>query len=319
MKLSYPKFWQQRNWLACLLLPAAGVFYLISLIRKFCYKIGFFKSVKFTVPIIVVGNITVGGTGKTPLVIWLAKYFQQQGKIPGIISRGYGGRSKNYPCQVRIDSDYREVGDEALIIVRHTKCPMVVAPNRVAAVEKLLAVAPECNVIISDDGLQHYALKRDREIILVDGLRLFGNGFLMPAGPLREPKNRLMTKQAITIINGIDVDIAFDAKAISVGSNGLSKNLTAFTGQKIHAVAGIGNPERFFSMLEKEGMILIRHSFPDHHVFTEQDLNFNDELPIIMTEKDAVKCEKLVLKNAWYIPVTARVKMEKFTNRFITI
>jgi tetraacyldisaccharide 4'-kinase len=307
MILNYPKFWQRRSFLAYLLLPIAGIFYLIIKLRYFLYHSHFFKSTKFSVPVIIVGNITVGGTGKTPFVIWLAEHLQQQGKKPGIVSRGYGSKAPYYPYAVRPDSDYCEVGDEALVIVRRTKCPMVIGANRVAAVQKLLATT-DCDVVISDDGLQHYALGREQEIVLVDGDRRFGNGFLLPAGPLREPISRLKSVNQV-IINGVDMHIIPAKKLYPICFNNPSyRGLTAvsiseFIGKTVHAVAGIGNPQKFFTLLENIGIKVIPHPFPDHNQFIAQDLNFDDDLPIIMTEKDAVKCERFELKNCWYLPV----------------
>jgi tetraacyldisaccharide 4'-kinase len=300
----YPKFWQNPNWRAYLLLPLAAVFYLIMQLRRFGYRFHIFKVTKFPVPVIVIGNISVGGAGKTPFVIWLANYLKQQGEKPGIVSRGYGSKAKYYPYLIKSDSNYQETGDEAQVIIRRTECPMVIAPDRVAAVKKLLAET-DCDIVISDDGLQHYALGRDREIVLVDDERRFGNGFLLPAGPLREPISRLASVDKI-IVNGEDMRLVFDKKIYNVRSK-ISKNLTEFDGQTVHAVAGIGNPQRFFAMLKQIGIKIIPHSFPDHHQFVAKDLTFSDNLPIIMTEKDAVKCELIAGSDCWYLPISAVV------------
>lgn len=287
------KIWYQRHFLAYALLPFSGLYYLIITIRKALYKLGIKKITKFKVPVIIVGNITVGGTGKTPLVIWLAEFLRQQGFKPGIISRGYGGKNITYPYVVTPNSDAAQVGDEPLLIARRTKCTVVIAPKRVVAAQKLLA-SSNCNIIISDDGLQHYALGRDLEIAVLDGARRLGNDFLLPAGPLREPKNRL-NKVDLIVVNGDNMQL--------IPENVIKK----FKGKTVHAVAAIGNPQRFFQMLQSYNIEVIAHPFPDHHVFTATDLAFNDDLPILMTEKDAVKCENFSNAKYFCIPVTAEL------------
>ena len=290
MKFIAPNYWYKRGFLCYLLSPLAGLYRIIIFIRKFLKT-----PVKFNVPIIVVGNITVGGTGKTPLVIWLADFLQKKGFKPGIVSRGYGGHSNAYPCLINEHSDVKQVGDEALLISKRTHCPMVVAPNRVAAVQKLLATN-KCNIIISDDGLQHYALGRDIEIAVIDD---FGNGFCLPAGPLREPKKRLQEVDLMINVN-LEIDNIYNVK-----NSALNKAISEFT--NVHAVAGIGKPEKFFTMLRRFNLKIIEHPFPDHHIFTPQDLLFTDDIPILMTEKDAVKCLDFADSKYWCVSVQAKI------------
>ncbi|MCK4607966.1 MAG: tetraacyldisaccharide 4'-kinase [Gammaproteobacteria bacterium] len=314
MKLTAPKFWDQRGVIAYLLTPLSGIYRLIIAIRYSIYKFGLKSSHKFNVPVVIVGNISVGGTGKTPLVIWLAAFLQQQGLKPGIVSRGYGGHSSNYPCVVHEASDPKEIGDEALLISQRTHCPMVVAPNRVAAVQKLLRES-DCNIVISDDGLQHYALKRDIEIVVIDAAKGLGNGFCLPAGPLREPKKRLQQVDLV-VKNGVDMQLQGDS-IYNLNNPNLQKPLTELKGQKVHAVAGIGNNKRFFKQLRSFSLAVVEHPFSDHYPYQEQDLNFNDDdFIVIMTEKDAVKCQHFAKDNFWCLPVKACLN-EDLTNRLL--
>ena len=277
--------------LAYALLPLAGIFAVFSGVRRCLYAWGIKKTTQFPVPVIVVGNITVGGTGKTPLVIWLSQYLQHKGWHPGIVLRGYGGRSRDWPQAVKTDSDPRLVGDEAVLLARRTRLPVYAAPSRVQAVRALLSET-DCNLVISDDGLQHYALGRDMEIAVVDGGRGLGNGFLLPAGPLREGAWRL-DKVDLVVSNG---QWQTQTPCMSVGDvtvhpllTGESCSLEIFKGQTVHAIAGIGHPQRFFQLLTSSGLEVVPHPFPDHHQFAENELDFADELPVLMTEKDAVK------------------------------
>ncbi len=286
-----------------------GVIY----VRQAAYRKGLIKISFPSVPVIVVGNLTVGGTGKTPLTIGLVEIFVKAGFKPGIISRGYGGRALEWPQQVRVDSDPRSVGDEALVVVRRTLCPMVVGPNRVAAAQMLLN-NHDCDVIVSDDGLQHYALGRDLEIVVVDSHRRFGNQFCLPAGPLREPVSRL-EKVDFTIYNGSSSSDEFTIKvegkwAINIRDPLQKKQLIEFSGKKIHALAGIGNPQRFFDGLTGKGLNFDIREFPDHHDFKLSDIEYGDDLVVLMTEKDAVKCEAFAGRQHWYVPAEAAVNKE---------
>lgn len=273
--------------------------------RRAAYRVGVFRVQRFSVPVIVVGNITVGGTGKTPLVIWLADHLSQRGLKPGIVSRGYGGRARHWPQQVRPDSDTATVGDEAVVLATRTGCPMCVGPDRPAAVAALLQHT-DVDMVICDDGLQHYALARDLEIAVVDGERRFGNGFLLPAGPLREPVKRLKDVDLV-IANGQGDRGEYSMQLFQPVLQSLDGNqqmaLADLQGQVVHALAGLGNPERFFDLLRRHGLSPDVRSFPDHHAFRAVDLVFDDQRPVLMTEKDAVKCRRLRCSNCWVVQV----------------
>jgi tetraacyldisaccharide 4'-kinase len=301
-------YWYTRSPWLVLLTPLSLIYRVLVSLRRSAYKIGIFRSTRVTVPVIVVGNITVGGTGKTPLVAWLAEYLLGKGYKPGIISRGYGGVSSNWPQQVRPDSDPAVVGDEAVLLAAKTGCPMSVAPDRVAAATALTEHS-DCDVILSDDGLQHYALQRDIEIAVIDGVRRFGNGFLIPAGPLREPVSRLQEVDLLVtngLGNGQEHRLGMrQGEAHNLLDPDKVSALHDFRPQTVHAVAGIGNPERFFRSLQQAGLQLERHAFPDHFPFQPDDIRFGDGKPVIMTEKDAVKCRHFATANDWYVPVEA--------------
>lgn len=290
--------------------PLSFLFSDVVRLRAFLYRIGALKSQHLPVPVIIVGNITVGGTGKTPLLIWLAERLKQEGFKPGVISRGYGGKAPHWPQPVTADSDAGLVGDEALLIAQRTGCPMAVAPRRAEAARWLLDNA-DCDVILSDDGLQHYALQRDIEIAVIDGQRRFGNGFCLPAGPLREPISRLQSVDFVVVNGGEAADNEFAMTLTgSIAVNlrgGEQKPLADFVGLDCHAVAGIGNPERFFKHLAAAGLNCKPYPFPDHHGFQASDLDFADGKPVLMTEKDAVKCAAFAGEQYWFVPVSAVV------------
>lgn len=317
-----PKFWQQRNLLSWLLFPVSLLYLLGAKLHKLLYQLRIKKIYRFSMPVIVVGNITVGGTGKTPLVIWLADFFLSKGHKPGIISRGYGGSNQD-PVAVTVQSDVSQVGDEALIIVRNTNCPLVVAPNRVAAAQKLIDDFA-CDLIISDDGLQHYALGRTLEIAVLNGANRYGNGFCLPAGPLRESIARLqkvdfvIVNSGATNINEYAMQIIAD-KFYRVNNTKVSKSVTEFAKQKVHAVAAIGNPSRFFNFLRSLNLNIIEHPFPDHYRFQTGDCNFTDNLPIIMTEKDAVKCQSFAQDNFWYLKINLELSKELISRLSLSI
>jgi len=302
--------WYQAHPIRWVLWPLSLVYCFVIFVRRTLYRLGLFKQTSLPVPVIIVGNISVGGTGKTPFVIWLAKQLKEAGFHPGIISRGYGGKAEHYPQVVTPNSDPHLVGDEPIIIRRQSACPMVVAPNRVAAAKQLLDQF-DCNIIIADDGLQHYALARDIEVVIVDSQRLFGNQYCLPSGPLREPLSRL--KQVDFIVhNGSEAAAEFTMEisqglAINIADPSMNKKVSDFQQQAVHCVAGIGYPERFFNQLSKSGLTVLPHHFSDHHPFQASDLDFNDELNILMTEKDAVKCQHFAKKNMWYIPIEATI------------
>lgn len=301
------------RWWTALLLPFSALYYLIIVIRNLCYRFNVFKSYTAPVPIIVVGNITVGGTGKTPLVIWLVEFLQQNGYKPGVISRGYIPKSKasDEVIMVTKDSDTTLCGDEPVLIALRTNCPVAVTRKRSEAIESLIS-EHQCDVIISDDGLQHYAIHRDIEIVVLDGKRRLGNKFLLPAGPLREPASRL--KQVDFIVNNgghphrNEYNMQLIAgDAYNIQSRDQSKTLSEFVGQTLHAVAGIGNPQRFFTTLRDNNLLIVEHPYPDHYQFKRQDINFYGNLNVIMTEKDAVKCLNIAEARHWCLPVSAKL------------
>ena len=309
--------------LSLFLTPFAGLFCALVRLRRQAYWAKIFPSYHSPVPVIIVGNLTVGGTGKTPLVIWLGRFFRAHGLKPGIVSRGYRGKAKSWPQLVSPTSDPNWVGDEAVLLARHSGCPVVVAPNRVQAGQKLLADF-SCDLIISDDGLQHYALGREIEIVVVDGERGYGNQRCLPAGPLREPLSRLQTvdfivnKKNTWLNNKKEIDFnsltpsALDStpytfsmyytlnSLINLTDPTICQPLNRWQGRTVHAVAGIGHPEHFFNQLEKSGLHLLRHTFFDHHRYLAKEIYFADDLPVIMTEKDAVKCQSFA--NQQHLP-----------------
>ncbi len=315
--------WSRRGWLAWALLPLSCLFGLLSKLRRQCYAAGWLASTRLPVPVIIVGNIFVGGTGKTPLAIWLVQALRAAGMVPGVISRGYGAADAA-PRRVMSDALPHQVGDEPLLIAARTGCPVMVGRDRVAAAQALLAADPSVNVIISDDGLQHYALQRDIEIVLFDG-RGTGNGWLLPAGPLREPASR---RRDFTVINAPQPVSGMPADAIRMQLAGnLAERLTdrsqtlplgsladasgAGNVPRITAAAGIGNPARFFAMLDAAGVRFTPMPLPDHYDFTDNPFADVAADIILITEKDAVKCSRLdALRNdprLWVVPVTAQL------------
>lgn len=302
--------WYKNRFLASFFLPLSGLFCFLAKRRK--QKLIAQLREQFPCPVIVVGNITVGGTGKTPLVMTLVKRLQEQGLKPGVVSRGYGGRA-DYPYQLSDQSTAHECGDEPLLIYKHCHCPLVVSPHRVEAVRFLLE-QNDIDVVISDDGLQHYGLRRDMEIVVIDAARGLGNGYLLPAGPLRESPERLRQVQFV-ITNGetprFYAQQQFPMKLVPLPLQPLSplvQQAAPAEGDTVHAVAGIGNPHRFFTTLQQQGYSTINHAFADHHDYHKADLRFGDSHAVIMTEKDAVKCDQFPeLDKHWYLPVKAQV------------
>ena len=308
-------YWYSQNAIAWLLLPLSWLFCAIVIIRRSLYRSKILASSKLQRPVIVIGNITVGGTGKTPLLIALCELLKERGYNPGVISRGYttntGSGVIDGVHQVNGKDTAEQVGDEPLLIVQRTHCPVVVGQNRAAAGRYLLDNNP-CDIVLSDDGLQHYKLQRDIELAVVDSSRKFGNGFCIPAGPLREPVKRLDSVDIVVTHNtGVagDNDAVFELFFENLTNiyTSETRTLEEFKSSKCHAVAGIGHPRRFFNQLKSSGMDIIEHAFPDHYSYKIDDLAFGDDSPIIMTEKDAVKCRNLGLENIWAIPVTARL------------
>lgn len=300
--------WQRLTPLSLVLLPLSVVFCALVWLRRTLYRLRALRSRRFPVAIIVVGNITVGGTGKTPLVIWLTDFLRRAGYRPGVVTRGYLGQSPVWPVAVTKDTAAKLVGDEAVLLARRCHCPVMAGPDRVASVQALLD--QDCNLIVSDDGLQHYRLRRDLEIAVIDGVRRFGNGLCLPAGPLREPVSRLNTI-ALRVTNGQprEGELAMQLSPTQFYNLAQpSKNTSAeqLRSTPVHAVAGIGNPERFFESLRALDLLILPHAFPDHHVFEANELDFGDNLPVILTEKDAVKCQHFAKPNVWVLAVDAR-------------
>ncbi len=300
------------------LLPFSWVFGLITRLRRSAYRLGLLKAQRFSIPVLVIGNIAIGGTGKTPLTITLAKFFKEQGKNPGIALRGVGGKRRRNPLWVTADSNPFLAGDEAVLLAQNTDCPVVACQDRPLAVEALQAAG--CDLVLCDDGLQHYRLARKVEVAVVDGSRRFGNGLLLPAGPLREPITRLK-KVDFIVLHGQENDAGTYSMRLqpenfqAAHAPEQRRALSLFRGQKVHAVAGIGNPQRFFDQLTALGIEVLPHAFRDHHPYQVSDLQFFDELPIVMTEKDAIKCKELpfgssLKERQWFLRVTAEVGPE---------
>jgi len=307
-----PDYWYRLAPLHCLLYPISLIFRALVALRRLGYRLHLFPSVKLPIPVIVVGNISVGGTGKTPLTLSLVQQMVAQGWHPAVISRGYGGTDGKMPRAVRVDDLAQEVGDEPLLMAQRKLCPVWIGRDRPACAHALLRVHPECDVIFSDDGLQHYRLQRDVEIAVVDGTRRFGNGLMLPAGPLREPISRLQQVDAVVVNGGAARDGEFAMQLAgthfySLLNPDLIKTAGDFTGQHLHAIAGIGHPQRFFAHLQQLGLQCIPHAFPDHHVYTPSELSFADTDALLMTEKDAVKCGAFASKKYWVLRVDAQV------------
>lgn len=304
------KVWYSSHPVSLLLLPVAWLYTLVISIRRLCFQAGIFPVTQVDAPVIVVGNITVGGTGKTPLVLWLVDYFRQKGLKPGIVSRGYGGQDAARPQQVRADSNPELVGDEPVLIARNTLSPVAIAKKRRLAAEQLIQHY-KCNLIICDDGLQHYGLGRDIEIAVIDGQRRFGNERCLPAGPLRETLGRLASVDLVVSKYKAmrhEYKMEYDyGDLVSLQNPEKRLPLEELAGQEVHAVAGIGNPERFFSHLRHHNIHVIKHTYPDHHPFQEEDIRFQDGLPVVMTEKDAVKCFPFSGSVHWYLPIKAKL------------
>jgi tetraacyldisaccharide 4'-kinase len=322
--------WLNKRWYApgfspalLFLLPFTYLFAALVFLRRLCYRTGLLRTMRLPVPVIVIGNLGVGGTGKTPLVLALAEALREQGWHPGIVSRGYGGslsRDSADSFQVLPDADPLATGDEPLLLARRSNLPVWIGRCRASAGAALLAAHPETDCLLCDDGLQHYRLARDLEIVVFDE-RGLGNGWMMPVGPLREPASRLLR-----------VDLAVSHGSPPVAKNLLQKPCFAmrlepgncyclanpserrpaadFRGHPLHAVAGIGNPGRFFTTLDRLGLAYTPHPFPDHHPYASEDLVFPPGESILMTEKDGVKCSRLNLSHAWALPITARIPPE---------
>jgi tetraacyldisaccharide 4'-kinase len=295
-----------------LLLPLSGLYWVIIKIRAVLYMCGVLKSTGVGVPVIVVGNITAGGTGKTPTTIWLARALRERGFKPGIVSRGYGGSKSSSPMRVDAASDPKIVGDEPVLLAKRSSCPVAVDSDRVRAADML--VEDGVDLIIADDGLQHCRLERSYEICVIDGTRWLGNRLVLPAGPLRETASRLddvdqilvngrLRSESETAIEQNAIEFSLVAREISRLNGSLSRPIERFSDATVHAIAAIGNPQRFFDLLRAHGMQVIEHAYPDHAPIDISSLNFADDFDILMTEKDAVKLSTKPGDKFWYVPV----------------
>ena len=301
------RIWYDRAAPPWWLLPLSLIYGAVAGSRRYLYAKRLRRSVHVPLPVVVIGNLSVGGTGKTPLVCWLVARLTDLGFKPGVVTRGYGGSFGSVRLVDSFD-DPRVVGDESILLARRTGAPVAIGRDRPAASQ--LLVNAGCDVVVSDDGLQHYALARDCEIVVIDGDRRFGNGWLLPAGPLRETPARLAAADVIVVNGGralLDgaLSMRLDAKGAVSLIGGAAKALHEFAGRSVHAVAGIGNPERFFNMLRAHGIEVVGHALPDHAHLRAADISFADERPVLMTEKDAVKCFGIAGPHHWYVPVTA--------------
>jgi tetraacyldisaccharide 4'-kinase len=297
--------WYERAAPPWWLLPLSLIYEAVVVSRRRFYAMR--KPTRVSLPVVVVGNLSVGGTGKTPLVCWLVARLADLGFKPGVVTRGYGGSAGSIRLAAPSDAP-GVVGDESVLLARRSSVPVAIGRDRPAASQ--LLVNAGCDVIVSDDGLQHYALARDCEIVVIDGDRLFGNGRLLPAGPLRENRSRLAAADAVVVnggraLLGGALSMRLEAKRALSLIGGAVKRLDEFAGHSVHAVAGIGNPQRFFNMLRARGIEVTGHPLPDHARLQASDISFADGLPVLMTEKDAVKCELIAGPQHWYVPVTA--------------
>ena len=325
--------WERRGGGALVFLPLALLFRSVVAIRRFLYRVHVLPTWRARAPVVVVGNITVGGTGKTPLVIAVVHMLRRRGWNPGVVARGYGRVPRREQDPLGVVRVYPELptpehfGDEPVLIARRAEVPVFVSPDRRAAARSLLEVHPEVDVVVSDDGLQHYALARDVEIAVVDGERLYGNGLMLPSGPLREPVSRLRKVDAVVLNVGSDVAALADKapgpprfamrlgaeRFVAVGGGEerpVAEFALAVRGRSVHAVAGIGNPDRFFDHLARLGVPARRHVFDDHHLFQASDLRIPGAEVIVMTEKDAVKCGAFADARLWFMRVDAIVPPE---------
>ncbi len=308
------RIWYEGGSLYWLLLPLSGVYWLLISLRRALYRLGVLRRFRADVPVIVVGNITAGGTGKTPVTIWLARELRERGFVPGVVSRGYGGSRSGTSMRVDAASDPAVVGDEPVLIARRTGCPVVVDTNRARAAGML--VAEGVNVVIADDGLQHYRLERTYEICVIDGARGLGNRRLLPAGPLRETIDRLCEvdqvlingslkgdRGALTTVEQNAIEFQLAATEVSRLNGSLTRPIERFADTTVHAVAAIGNPRRFFDMLRAHGMQVIEHAFRDHARLGRRELEYGDDFEVLMTEKDAVKIDAATSDKYWTVPV----------------
>lgn len=304
------RIWSGESPLWLLLLPFSWLYGLASGAIRLCYRLGIKKAWRAPVPVAVVGNLTAGGNGKTPVAIWLVEQLQLQGVRAGVVSRGYGGKASAYPLLLSAETTPAEAGDEPVLIYQRTGAPVAVSPLRSDAVKALLAAHPDLQIIITDDGLQHYKLARDVEIVVIDGVRRFGNGWWLPAGPMRERASRLKSVDAAIVNGGVprEYEIPMQlcpGQAINLKS-GEKRDVASLT--RVVAMAGIGHPPRFFATLENCGALPEKCvALGDHQALSRDDVRkrVNDQQTLVMTEKDAVKCRAFADDNWWYLPVDA--------------
>lgn len=306
------RIWSGESPLWLLLLPLSWLYGLVSGIIRLCWRMGLKKAWRAPVPVVVVGNLTAGGNGKTPVVVWLVEQLQQRGIRVGVVSRGYGGKAAHYPLLLTPETTTTEAGDEPVLIFQRTGAPVAVSPARVDAVKALLSASP-VQLIVTDDGLQHYRLHRDKEIVVIDGVRRFGNGWWLPAGPMRERASRLKSVDAVITNGGIAQpgEIAMRLQpGLAVNLlTGERRNVNAL--QNLVAMAGIGHPPRFFATLHEAGAHPVKTvALADHQALSPQDVSALIEpgQTLIMTEKDAVKCRPFAEQNWWYLPVDAHLE-----------
>ncbi len=319
MQATPPRFWTLRSPAAVALLPLAWLFGLLARLRRRLYQSGWLRPVVLPVPVIVVGNIAVGGSGKTPVVAWLVDRLREAGYVPGIVSRGYGGQVDGVAL-VGADADPARHGDEPVLLAQTTRCPVAVGADRPAAAAALLQAHPDCDVIVSDDGLQHYRLHRDVEVAVVDE-HVLGNRWCLPAGPLREGLTRLREVDVVLVHGAVSDELRgrlperttatmrLEGRSLrSLACPSELRPVEEFAGRRVHAVAGIGNPERFFEQLRAMDLEVVPHAFPDHHRYVAGDLAFDCDAPKILTAKDAVKCHAFAPPDTWELPVTASIE-----------
>ncbi|WP_459176076.1 tetraacyldisaccharide 4'-kinase [Ewingella americana] len=317
------RIWSGKSPLYLLLLPFAWLYGLITFTLRYSYKKGWKKSWRAPVPVVVVGNLTAGGNGKTPVVIWLVEALQQRGLRAGVVSRGYGGNAAKYPLVLNSATTAAEAGDEPVLIFQRTGAPVAVSPVRSDAVKALLKES-HLDVIVTDDGLQHYALQRDIEVVVVDGVRRFGNGWWLPAGPMRERAARLSTVDAVITNGGTahagEISMTLEAGLAVNVLTGEQCDVTAL--QDVVAMAGIGHPPRFFATLKSLGVVTQAEiAFADHQGYQPDQLNplASPDQTLLMTEKDAVKCRLFAQPHWWYLPVNARISPDESGNLFAKI
>ncbi len=305
----FQELWYNRQGAVWWLLPLSALFALVVAVRRWMFRVGVLRSVRVSRPVIVIGNLTVGGTGKTPLVIWLANTLGAQGYRVGVITRGYGGKAKHWPQHVEASSQPELVGDEPVLIAQQTQAVVVAGPDRVVAARQ--AIAAGAQLVISDDGLQHYRLQRDLEWVVVDASRLFGNGRLLPAGPLREPIQRLSEVNRVLVnerhgakvatLNRAHIPYRVGLTQLRSLKTGEHRALATLRGQQVHVVTGIGNPQGFLQPLRELGLRFDARILPDHASLTVDDIEFGDALPVLMTDKDAVKCAAFATSRHWAV------------------